>query len=915
MEEQKAQIQLKQEENNYLQSNQESDSTQQRLDDQDARPSQPNVTTDNVIAGEGIVKVEQHTKEEQETITTNNGQNDNALMVSRMRGQDSPTQMHSITTTDTPPPEEENVRVFVGSLAWEVNDNDLKRRFSEFGEVREAVVVRDKSNGNKGYGFVTYYDAESAAKAVNGMVNESIGGRSVRIEFAEVRYRPRHRDSDSWSSSQHRELTSPVRHRSTEDNIEREVAIRLQNINEDSHVALISPSIRHQGEDEHTQESSSSMRDRSSEKEHSRTSLTYNNRSRSYLEDNPELSLKYRGDLDDRGYARDRYFSSNEYTRERYYVRERVHVSGGSYPIRERLNEKERDGFLKNRERAHEFEHIRDSREVINSDKLARDEYVTGEHICIKDYPGDYDQSGSSVHDNRNNDNKEQGSRIEQLNESAGQIVTAAEIVGRPEEGTEKFIEAKGENQIHDKKKEQLTLTRSNSVAVLDYNESIPQHKLSENRNENEWYADKKFRFNRDPQLDQRGNLDYFRGRGRDQRIEFEDNVNFWNVNYSRESERVSVPYHEHPKQHAFVRPPYYEYGRQNERRRVSHIDFPRITEYKAREAIERERSRDHDLRERERYHRDYELDAYHRGSPITNNNITYRDPASKRVPYDYYYSSSVMPRTARRSISPRRPNVRRSLSPRGNNYSLRRSLSPRRPLPVPPYNKGRYNKYEGSGIRNSNNHYYQESRQRIPLDTNESTMEPENYKPIINGQDEISNDSRHWDSKITDTLAEHSIGSTSTIVASISGAPAAVPPYEMNTEQAHESTTNSGHQDSRYWNDVKKEVNDSNVEVTSKPQQKDSRESERYHLWNTETDARLQNIERGHREGGGSGVNSEIEYKFGAHKQAGYERERHDRNWEMDLESERPITHKKEFINDPKHRMTDYQDDLRREQ
>ncbi|CAG8448884.1 10007_t:CDS:2 [Ambispora leptoticha] len=817
MEEQQAQIQLKQEEDNnkYLHSNQDTDSTQ-HLDDQDARPSQ-------------------------------------------IRRQDSPTHVYSTIATDTPPPEDENVRVFVGSLAWEVNDNDLKRRFSEFGEVREAVVVRDKSNGNKGYGFVTYYDAESATKAVNGMVNESIGGRSVRIEFAEVRYRPRHRDSDSWSSSQHRELTSPTRHRSIDDNLEREAATRLQNSNEDDHAALIS---RHQGGDEHVQESSSSIRDRSSEKEHSRTSSTYNNnnsRSRNYIEDNHnrELSLKYRGGLDDREYDRDRYFSSNEYTRERYYMRERVHhVSGGSYSVRERHTENEREEFLNNQERAHEFEHIRNSREVISTDKLARDEYV-GDHIGIKDYPSDYAQRGSSAHDNRNTDgrdnkSKEQGSRIEQLNESAGQI--AAELVGRPEEGTEKFIEAKGENQIHDKKNEQLMLTNSDSVATLNYNDSVSQqqqhpHKLSENRNDNElstsWYSSKKFRFSRDSHSDHRGEFNYFRGRGRDQRIiEFE--------------ERVSVPYHEHPKQHAFIRPPYYDYGRQNERRRVSHIDFPRITEYKAREAIERERSRDHDLRERERYHRDYEVD-YHRASPIANNNVAYRDSASKRVPYDYYYSSSVMSRTVRRSISPRRSNnVRRSLSPRGNNYPLRRSLSPRRPLPLPsPYNKGRYNKYEGSGTRNNNNHYYQESRreqdydpiyrssnnyrnnshnrflhtntsinpnntsqsktvpdrERIPLDTNESTIESENYKPNINVQDERSNDNRHWDSKITDTHAEPSIGSTSTVVASISGTPA-VPPYELNTEKAHEPTSNSGHQDSRYWNDVKKEVNDSNYKA-----------------------------------------------------------------------------------------------------
>ncbi|CAI9775488.1 unnamed protein product [Fraxinus pennsylvanica] len=57
-------------------------------------------------------------------------------------------------------------KVFVGGLAWETQSETMRRYFEQFGEILEAVVITDKNTGrSKGYGFVTFWDPESARRA------------------------------------------------------------------------------------------------------------------------------------------------------------------------------------------------------------------------------------------------------------------------------------------------------------------------------------------------------------------------------------------------------------------------------------------------------------------------------------------------------------------------------------------------------------------------------------------------------------------------------------------------------------------------------------------------------------------------------------------------------------------------------
>lgn len=61
-------------------------------------------------------------------------------------------------------------RVYVGNLAWGVDQLALETLFSEQGKVVEAKVVYDRDSGrSRGFGFVTYSSAEEVNNAIESL--------------------------------------------------------------------------------------------------------------------------------------------------------------------------------------------------------------------------------------------------------------------------------------------------------------------------------------------------------------------------------------------------------------------------------------------------------------------------------------------------------------------------------------------------------------------------------------------------------------------------------------------------------------------------------------------------------------------------------------------------------------------------
>jgi len=47
-------------------------------------------------------------------------------------------------------------KLFVGGIPYDSDDESLRKFFLQFGEIKEAVVIRDRATlHSKGYGFVT----------------------------------------------------------------------------------------------------------------------------------------------------------------------------------------------------------------------------------------------------------------------------------------------------------------------------------------------------------------------------------------------------------------------------------------------------------------------------------------------------------------------------------------------------------------------------------------------------------------------------------------------------------------------------------------------------------------------------------------------------------------------------------------
>uniref|UniRef100_A0ACD5ZEK6 Uncharacterized protein n=1 Tax=Avena sativa TaxID=4498 RepID=A0ACD5ZEK6_AVESA len=77
-------------------------------------------------------------------------------------------------------------KVFVGGLAWETASAGLHDHFRDYGDILEAVVITDRETGrSKGYGFVTFRDAESARQAVQDP-NPMIAGRRANCNIASM---------------------------------------------------------------------------------------------------------------------------------------------------------------------------------------------------------------------------------------------------------------------------------------------------------------------------------------------------------------------------------------------------------------------------------------------------------------------------------------------------------------------------------------------------------------------------------------------------------------------------------------------------------------------------------------------------------------------------------------------------------
>lgn len=76
-------------------------------------------------------------------------------------------------------------KIYVGNLAYSVNDAEINEMFAEFGNVNSASVIMDRDTGrSKGFGFVEMQSTTEADAAIAALNGKDMNGRALTVNEA-----------------------------------------------------------------------------------------------------------------------------------------------------------------------------------------------------------------------------------------------------------------------------------------------------------------------------------------------------------------------------------------------------------------------------------------------------------------------------------------------------------------------------------------------------------------------------------------------------------------------------------------------------------------------------------------------------------------------------------------------------------
>ncbi len=76
-------------------------------------------------------------------------------------------------------------KLFIGNLSWNIDDEQLRELFEEYGEVEDSFVMKDReTRRSRGFGFVTFVDDASADTAIEALNGKEVDGREISVDVA-----------------------------------------------------------------------------------------------------------------------------------------------------------------------------------------------------------------------------------------------------------------------------------------------------------------------------------------------------------------------------------------------------------------------------------------------------------------------------------------------------------------------------------------------------------------------------------------------------------------------------------------------------------------------------------------------------------------------------------------------------------
>ena len=80
------------------------------------------------------------------------------------------------------------MKIYVGNLSWNVDENTLRDTFAAHGEVTSAQIITDRESGrSRGFAFVEMANDSEAQDAISAVNNKEIDGRQVKVNEAKPR--------------------------------------------------------------------------------------------------------------------------------------------------------------------------------------------------------------------------------------------------------------------------------------------------------------------------------------------------------------------------------------------------------------------------------------------------------------------------------------------------------------------------------------------------------------------------------------------------------------------------------------------------------------------------------------------------------------------------------------------------------
>jgi len=80
------------------------------------------------------------------------------------------------------------MNIYVGNLHYDLNEDQLREIFEEYGTVNSVKIISDKFSGkSKGFGFVEMADDSEANQAMEELNDAEVKGRSMRVNQARER--------------------------------------------------------------------------------------------------------------------------------------------------------------------------------------------------------------------------------------------------------------------------------------------------------------------------------------------------------------------------------------------------------------------------------------------------------------------------------------------------------------------------------------------------------------------------------------------------------------------------------------------------------------------------------------------------------------------------------------------------------